>query len=255
MAWDPQQYERFKAERAQPFRDLLALVRRAPGLRVVDLGCGTGETTRTLHDTLGARETLGLDSSAAMLEGAAQYATDGLRFEQGDIATFAPAVPFDLIFSNAALHWLPGHGALLARLRDLLAPHGQLAVQVPHNDAHPSHLAAQEAAGEPEFKRLLAGYLRRSPVLEPAQYSAWLHKLGFAEQHVRLQIHSHLLPSREEVVEWTKGTHLTDYQARLSPEAFARFVERYRALLLPQLEDARPFHFTFERLYLWARLG
>src|SRR4029453_18254794 len=68
--WDPERYGRFAAERAAPFHDLLSLVRPVPGGRVVDLGCGGGELTAELHRRLEAAETLGLDSSAAMLEGA-----------------------------------------------------------------------------------------------------------------------------------------------------------------------------------------
>src|SRR5216684_1175668 len=112
--WDPERYERFRAERAQPFRDLLALVERRPAMRVVDLGCGTGDVTGDLHRELEARETVGIDSSQAMLARAA--AVPGLRFERGDIAEFAPPELFDLVFSNAALHWLPDNASLLRRL-------------------------------------------------------------------------------------------------------------------------------------------
>lgn len=91
------------------------MVRRS-GLRAVDLGCGTGELTRQLHDRLGCRETLGLDRSAKMLERSAAFAAPGLRFERESVEDFAPAAPVDLIFSNAALHFVKGHEALLPRL-------------------------------------------------------------------------------------------------------------------------------------------
>src|SRR5262249_57814005 len=94
-AWNPAQYERFAAERRRPFDDLLALVRPRPGMRVVDLGCGTGELTRALHDHLGARDTLGVDRSPAMLAKSAAFVVPGLRFEQGDIADFGGARPWD----------------------------------------------------------------------------------------------------------------------------------------------------------------
>src|SRR5918993_2583977 len=102
--WDPARYERFAAERAAPFHDLLSLVGPVPGGRVVDLGCGSGELTAQLHRRLEAAETLGLDSSPAMLERAAGLAGDGLRFAQGDIASFDEG-GWDVVFSNAALHW------------------------------------------------------------------------------------------------------------------------------------------------------
>ena len=139
--WNPDQYERFRRERQQPFFDLLALVRPVSSPRVIDLGCGTGELTSELHRRLGARETIGVDSSAAMLERAAAHAGDGLRFERGDIAEFVAADGFAVIFSNAALHWLPDHQALIGRLTRALRPGGQLAVQVPANHDHASGLA------------------------------------------------------------------------------------------------------------------
>src|SRR6266436_7141427 len=97
--WNPEQYERFRDERRQPFVDLLALVRPCPSMRVVDLGCGTGELTRQLHDRLQARQTLGLDRSAAMLERSTAFAGKGVRFEEGDLTTFAATAPYDLVFS------------------------------------------------------------------------------------------------------------------------------------------------------------
>ena len=248
MAWEPERYARFRAEREQPFRDLLALVQPRPGMTVVDLGCGTGEATLQLHRALGARETVGLDSSPQML--AKAPSADGLRFELGDLARATGQ--FDLVFSNAALHWVPDHPALLARLSALLLPGGQLAVQVPCNEAHPSQKAALAVAREPRFARALRGYERRSPVLAPAAYAALLHRLGFARQQVRLQVYAHLLGSVDEVVEWVRGALLTAYQERLSPDEFARFVDRYRERLQQALGDGRPYLFTYDRILFWA---
>ena len=251
--WDPEQYARFRSEREQPFHDLLALVRPRPEMRLVDLGCGTGALTLHLHRTLQARETIGVDNSQAMLAQAPQ--APGLRFERRDIAEFAPAEPVDLVFSNAALHWLPHHAELLSRLRAALGGGGQIAVQMPANDDHVSHATAREVAKEHEFKRHLAGFVGRPPLHSPAQYAAWLHYLGFTAQHVRLQVYTHLLPSREDVVEWVRGTLLTDYQRRLTPEIWERFLARYRELLLPQLPDRRPFLYTYPRILFWGQLA
>jgi len=245
--WNPEQYERFRAEREQPFRDLLGLVRPRPNMRIVDLGCGTGELTRELHRELAARETAGLDSSPAMLERSAPHAGGGLRFEAGDIADFAPHDAFDLVFSNAALHWVAGHEALLARLTRALRTHGQLAVQVPANFDHPAHVTAAEVGTE------LGVAPHAVNVLAPERYAAVLHGLGYTEQHVRLQVYAHRLPSREEVVEWVKGSLLTDYETRLPPGLFEEFLRRYRERLVARLADARPFLFTFKRILFWAR--
>jgi trans-aconitate 2-methyltransferase len=253
--WDPDQYERFKAERARPFWDLLALVRPCPGGRVVDLGCGTGELTKELHRHLEASETVGIDSSPAMLERARPFAGDGLRFEQGDIATWEPA-PYDVMFSNAALHWLPDHRRLLARLTRAIPAGGQLAVQVPANTDHPSHSVGMEVAGEAPFADALAADPppdSGTSVLAPDDYAVLLDELGFSEQLVRLQVYPHRLASSADVVEWVKGTALTFFRARLSDELYDLFLERYRRRLLDVIGDRRPYLYTFKRILFWAR--
>jgi len=252
--WDPAQYERFERERAAPFFDLLSLVERCPGGRVVDLGCGTGELTRSLHERTAASSTLGLDSSAAMLEKSAAHAGEGLKFALGDIGEWSPSEPFDVVFSNAALHWVGDHPALFARLTSALRAGGQLAVQLPANHDHASHLVAERVAGGEPFRTALGGYVRQSPVLDPERYAALLHELGFDPQHVRLQVYLHVLPEPDAVVDWVKGTLLTDYKRRLTDEMYDEFLARYRSLLIRELADERPYPFTFKRILLWGRL-
>jgi trans-aconitate 2-methyltransferase len=251
--WDPTQYERFERERSAPFFDLLDLVEPCPGGQVVDLGCGTGELTRTLHERTRARSTVGLDSSREMLKRSADHAGDGLTFELGDIGEWAPSEPVDLIFSNAALHWIHDHDALLTRLTSALSPGGQLAVQVPANHDHPSHLIAEQVAMEEPFRTVLGGYVRRTPVLAPERYAQLLHCLGYGAQHVRLQVYLHLLPEAGAVVDWVKGTLLTAYRQRLPDSVYEDFVARYRELLATELPDERPFPFSFKRVLLWGK--
>lgn len=251
--WEPGQYEQFKAERARPFHDLLSLVRPRSAMRVVDLGCGTGELTRVLHETVGARETVGLDSSATMLSKSAPHAVSGLRFEQQDIAAFE-ARGLDLVFSNAALHWLPDHPTLLGRLASALAPGGQLAVQVPANHDHVAPVLARALAAEEPFAGALTSPVPPVSVLLPEQYSELLHALGFAEQHVRLQVYGHTLPSRDGVLEWIKGSTLTAYKSRLPEELYDRFVKNLAERLSDVLPDNRPFFFTFKRVHIWGVL-
>lgn len=243
-AWDPAQYDRFKEERRQPFRDLLALVERRSRMRVVDLGCGTGETTAELHRALGAKETLGIDSSETMLAKATPE--PGLRFERARIEDFV-GNDFDLVFSNAALHWVEAHDVLLPRLARMLAQDGQLAVQMPANDDHLSHRTAAEVAatfGLPP---------RADHMLAVERYVEILHRAGLGNVHARLQVYSHLLPSRDEVVEWVKGTLLTDSLARLPADAHVRFLDDYRAQLLPRLSAERPFLYTYKRVLFRAK--
>lgn len=249
-AWDPAQYDRFAAERRQPFDDLLALLRPAPGGRAVDLGCGSGELTVDLHRHLGAAATLGVDSSPAMLERAPS--ADGVSFATVDLTTFAPDAPLDVVAANAALQWVPGHEDLLARLTGLLAPGGQLAVQVPYNFDHPSHTVAAAVAAElmddPPVDPVAVN------VLTPPRYAEVLHELGYAEQHVRLQVYGHVLDSAADVVEWTKGTSLTRFKGRLTAEQYDAFVDRYRERLVAALGDRRPYFYAFKRILFWAKM-
>jgi trans-aconitate 2-methyltransferase len=253
--WDPDQYERFKAERTRPFWDLVALVQPLPGGRIVDLGCGTGELTKELHRHLGASETVGIDTSATMLERAKPFAGDGVRFEQGDIAMWEPE-PYDLVFSNAALHWLPDHQRLLTRLTEALPTGGQLAVQVPANTDHPSHIIGRAVARESPFAEALADDPPPDPatrVLAPEAYAELIDELGFGEQHVRLQVYTHHLASSADVVEWSKGTQLTFFRVRLSDDLYDAYVERYRQRLLEVIGERRPYLYTFKRILLWGR--
>jgi trans-aconitate 2-methyltransferase len=253
--WDPDQYERFKGERARPFWDLVALLQPCPGGRVVDLGCGTGELTKELHVRLDASETVGIDSSPNMLERARPFAGGGVWFEEGDIATWEPG-PYDLVFSNAALQWLPDHHRLLARLTAATPAGGQLAVQVPANTDHPSHTIGMELAGEAPFSEALAADPPPDPatrVLAPQEYAELLDQLGFDQQHVRLQVYDHRLASSADVIEWVKGTHLIYFQARLPDDLYNLYVARYRERFLDAVGERQPYLYTFKRILFWAR--
>jgi trans-aconitate 2-methyltransferase len=248
--WDPGQYQRFAAERRRPYEDLVARVEPVPGGTVVDLGCGTGELTADLHHRLGAAQTVGLDSSAAMLEKAAAHTAPGLRFEPGDIAgwAWATATPVDVVFANASLHWVPDHAALLAALAGHLAPGGQLAFQVPANHDHPSHTVATELGAERDLEPTAGA----ASVLAPEDYAVRLYDLGFARQDVRLQVYGFELPSVDDVVEWTKGTLLTGYRAQLPADEYPAFEDEYRRRLAEALGDQRPYFYAFKRILAWA---
>jgi trans-aconitate 2-methyltransferase len=254
--WDPRQYDRFRDERQAPFFDLLALVAPVPGGQVVDLGCGTGELTRELHRRSGAATTIGIDSSPAMLAEAAVYAGDGLSFQPGTIEGFRGEA-LDVVFANASLHWVPDHHELLGRLTASLGPGGQLAFQVPANFDHPSHRLAADIAAEAPFADALAASPvegRAGHVLAPEAYAELLAALGFAEQHVRLQVYGHHLDSTDEVVEWVKGTLLTPYRARLETSLYDEFVAELRTRLRREVGDRAPYFYAFKRILCRARL-
>ena len=244
--WSPEQYERFAAERRQPFVDLVSLVERRPQMRVVDLGCGTGELTRELHESLSAEETVGVDSSETMLLKAGHFQGEMLRFEKGNIEAFVTERPYDLIFSNAALPWVPDHQTLFVRLTNFLAMNGQIAIQMPANDSHLSHSVAAEVAREFDVAP------RADFVLPVEKYAELLNHLGYKRQHVRMQVYGHVLPSSDDVVEWVRGALLTHYQSLLSPERFEEFLAEYRKRMRAALGDVRPFFYPYKRVLLWG---
>jgi trans-aconitate 2-methyltransferase len=256
--WLPEQYAKFAAERARPFYDLLDLVTPVPGGEVVDLGCGTGELTAELHRRTQAAGTTGIDNSPAMLAEAAAHAGGAVRFTSGDITTFDPGpAAYDVVFANASLQWVPDHRALLARLTAMLRPGGQLCVQVPSNADHASHRIASAVATEAPFCDAMGGTPPPDAVLgvlKPEAYAELLDELGFTEQHVRLQVYGHHLPSTAAVVEWTKGTTLVRFRRLLTPELFDRFVEVYRSRLLAEVGDHEPYFYAFKRILFRARL-
>jgi trans-aconitate 2-methyltransferase len=258
--WDPRQYDKFERQREQPFYDLLHLVRPATNICIVDLGCGTGKLTRVMHERLNARQTIGIDRSESMLSNARSEGGPraALRFEVGTIEAFAdrrlePRDQPDVIFSNAALHWVCDHDTLLAKLAGLLGPHGQLAFQVPAQHDDVTHVTAEQLAAAEPYKSALGGWRRPQPVLTPDAYARLLYRCGFADPIVRLIVYPHLLESRDAVVEWFKGSLLTEYARHLPPALFEQFVTDYRARLLPQLDPVRPCLLPLKRILCWGQ--
>jgi trans-aconitate 2-methyltransferase len=218
--WDPTQYDKFQREREQPFFDLLALVRPAPGMRRVDLGCGTGRLTRALARTASrARERpVSIDRRGCWSK-AARHRHPALPTRKARSKTFrAPAERFDLIFSNAAYHWIEDHPALLARLAGALTPSGQLAFRCPRMHDQPSHRIAEDLTAW-SLSRRLNGWHRLSRSSSRTKYAS-CSTPGVHGAGCRLHIYPHVLAGPEEVVEWMKGTLLTEYERHLPGDLY-----------------------------------
>lgn len=254
MDWSATQYLRFEAERSRPARDLLAGVPADLAVRRgVDLGCGPGNSTELLVARWPDAEIVGLDTSADMLA-AARARLPSVRFEQADIAAWADPGPFDLVFANAVLQWLPDHARLYPALMARLAPGGALAVQVPDNLDEPSHRLMREIAAEPPWRDRLAG---AAAARAPRHDAAWYFRL-LAPRARRLDIwrttYFHPLAGPSAVVEWLKGTGLRPFLAPLGERERAAFLARYEEALA----DAYPVEadgtllLPFPRLFLVA---
>ena len=257
--WNPEQYRRFAAERAQPFHDLLTLIEPVSITRAADLGCGPGELTALAAEQLGVDEMIGIDNSQAMLAKTVEYSSDTVQFQFGDIARWTSSADFDLVLAAASLQWVPDHAGVIAQWRAALRPGGQIAIQVPANADMPSHSVARHVAEREPYRSLFGpGGPPIDPVqayvLQPEAYAQIFYDLGFQQQHVRLQIYPHVLPSTRHVVEWVRGTMLTRFEKRLDSDAFEAFVEDYEIELLTFLGDHTPHFFPFRRTLMWAKL-
>lgn len=247
MPWDPDQYQRFKEERAAPFGDLCALIRVRPGMEVIDLGCGTGELTCRLAALLPGSRVTGIDASAEMLAKAAPC--PGVRLRQQDITTVGGS--WDLIFSNAVFHWLDDHEALIPRIFSLLKPGGQLVAQIPNNTAFPSHTCIVATAGEEPFRSALGGWTRTSPLLPLDDYARLLFDAGAREMTVFEKVYPHPVPDADAIADWTAGTTLIPYMERLPQELHEPFMASYREKLR-RIWPSGPVLFTFRRILLAA---
>jgi len=252
MNWDPQQYSRFAGQRLRPALDLIARIPLEHPSTVVDLGCGTGNVTRVLRGRWPHADIVGVDGSPQMLAEAKKTKGE-IGWELVDVAAWNPPKKFDLVFSNAALHWLDDHPALFARLSGKVAAGGVLAVQMPRNFAAPSHTLMHELASSPPWRDALLKLLRSQPVLSPEAYYGLLapntRSLDIWETEY-LQI----LEGGNPVAEWTKGTWLAPLLAALAPDARAAFEAEYRlrvARAYPRQRDGKTL-FPFRRLFIVA---
>lgn len=249
MPWNPEIYLKFREQRYQPFDDLLAMVRIRSGLRVIDLGCGTGELTQRLADALPESDVLGIDSSPEMLATAATLERTGLRFDQRPIQELTGN--WDLIFSHAAIQWVPDHRTLVPRLFNHLNRGGQLVVQIPNNFAHPTHTLIEAVAGEEPFHTASNGYQKRFYVLGIDDYAEILNAAGGTDLTVLGKIYPHYLESSDQLAEWMSGTALIPYLENLPIESHSAFMERYRAALRERFPGT-PVFFGFERVLFSA---
>jgi trans-aconitate 2-methyltransferase len=231
-AWDPAVYRRFADARGRPFTELLARVGAHAPAVVVDLGCGEGTATASLGRRWPGARVVGVDSSPEMLAAAAASTAPGqVEWVAGDVRTWAPDGPVDVVVSNAVLHWVPGHGRLITDWAGWLPSGGWLAVQVPGNFRAPTHaLLADLCRSDAWAERL--GEVAPAPdaVLEPAGYLDVLTGAGLSAD-VWETTYLHVLTGPDPVLGWVRSTVLRPVLARLEDDDAARFTADYAAAL------------------------
>lgn len=252
MTWEPDRYLQFSDERLRPALDLLGRVPLSRPARIVDLGCGAGNITRLLAERWPNAELTGLDSSPEMLE-RARTTLPEVRFELTGVEQWDSEDPLDLLFSNAALHWVGQHEILFPRLLDSLSPGGVLAVQMPGNFDAPSHRLIRELAASPAWSDKV-GSGRMGAILRMADY----HRL-LAPRSTRLSLwettYWQALHGPSPVLDWLRSTTLLPYVAPMDDairEAFfaelgARLAEAYPA------DESGTTQFPFRRIFIVAQ--
>ncbi|MGA0562131.1 trans-aconitate 2-methyltransferase [Ancylobacter sp. VNQ12] len=249
--WSPKLYLTFEDERTRPPRDLLAQVPLAQARRVVDVGCGPGNSTELLARRWPDAEVIGIDSSPSMVTQATER-LPAARFEVADVAKWAPPAGTDLIFGNAVFQWVPDHPAVLVRLLKALPEGGVLAVQMPDNVEEPSHRLMAETAASGPWAAKLAGAAR--DVLPSV--GAYYDLLRPHARHVDIwhSDYNHPLAGAPAIVDWFRSTALRPYLAPLDEAERAAFITDYTARIAqayPARVDGKVL-LRFPRLFILA---
>jgi trans-aconitate 2-methyltransferase len=249
--WDPAQYLRFGDERLRPALDLIARIPHKAPRRVVDLGCGAGNALPVLAARFPGAEVTGVDGSAAML---AKAADAGFRTARADIGSWSQAEKVDVLFSNAALQWLPGHEALFPHLLGCLAPGGVLAVQMPAMHNEPVRALQVTVAARGPWAERLSAVVGSPPILEPTAYYDLLAGRVAALDLWQTE-YLHVLRGADPVVQWAMGSSLKPYVDALDEPLRAQFIAAYAAALRPHYPPRTDGSvlLPFRRLFILAR--
>ncbi len=258
MTWNAEQYLRFGGHRLRPVRDLIAAIDLPAPKRVVDLGCGPGNATIMLRERWPDCELTGLDNDPEMLA-KARSDYPGEQWIEGDIAAWAgnrAGDGFDLVFTNAALQWLPNHATLFPKMMGAVTPGGVLACQMPRNFTAPSHRLLRETMKDARWHDRLAAYAEWEPVAEPSAYYDWLRPHA-SSLDVWETEYLQVLQGEDAVLEWVKGTALVPVRNTLDAFDYAEFATRYGQRLheaYPRRADGATL-LPFRRLFMVARAG
>ena len=233
MKWDPLKYVQFGDYRDRPFFDLTGRIHAHQPHAVVDLGCGPGNLTAPLAQRWPQAKVVGLDTSAEMLAKAAVQAESrpGLSFGLADIAEWTPPAETDVVVTNAALQWVPGHREMLPGWLAALKPGAWFGMQVPGNFNAPSHVLMRELASSARWSPQLDGVLRGGEsVGEPAEYLRIMLDAGCTADAWETT-YQQVLSGTDPVLNWVRGTALRPVLAVLSDEEGRAFEAEYAAAL------------------------
>lgn len=252
MAWDPDVYTIFKEERAAPVNDLLALIHKKPGMNVIDLGCGTGELTKKLADSLQNAVVTGIDSSAEMLNTSKNFTNEHLRFEQRSIEEqLVLPEKWDLVFSNAAIQWVDDHERLLPGIFSIIKQGGQLLIQLPSQHHNALNIIISKLADEIPFNTALQHWKRDSPVLSTDRYAQLLFEQGGKDIIVFEKIYPLVLKDFNALYDWVAGTTIRPYVEKLEHTYKEAFIDAFKKRAQEQFNTS-PVFYPFKRILMSA---
>ncbi|KAJ5882564.1 uncharacterized protein N7529_001236 [Penicillium soppii] len=249
--WNATQYLKFEDERTLPPRDLLARVPLPSPKRIIDLGCGPGNSTSVLARRYPDAKITALDASPDMIK-KAQTVLPERDFHVADLTTYRPEAgdAVDLFFSSAVFHWLTADDriAVIKRLLKPQTPGSVFAIQMPNNLNEPMHALMRETAVKGPWARKLTGVQRNE--LEPVQVMHDRLKLFCAKVDVWETIYYHSVEGPEAVVEWAKGAGLKPFVDLLEGDEREAFLEAY----LVKIKKAYPVSVDGRVLLRYPRL-
>ncbi|MBF7092489.1 methyltransferase domain-containing protein [Flavobacterium sp. ALJ2] len=251
MAWNPEKYNEFKALRYKPFFDLVAHILDKPSMKVIDLGCGTGELTQMLSDKLTNPSVKGIDSSKEMLEKAKEFTS--IQFDQKTIEEqINTGEKCDLIFANASIQWVDNHEELFPKIISLLNSDGQLAIQMPCQNENLLNQIVIELVQEEPYKSALNNWKRLSPVLTMDDYAQILFENGGTDIVIYQKVYPMIAESTDELYEFISGSTLVPYFERLEGTIKEQFIQEFKNRIQKRFNKI-PSLYAFKRILLYAR--
>ena len=211
--WKPDLYLKFEKQRTQPAIDLALRIDISAPKRIIDIGCGPGNSTIALKNRWPNADITGLDSSPAMIAQASKEYSDINWFCADAAGDLSGLGRFDVVFSNAVIQWIPHHEELLPNLYSLLNSGGVLAVQVPNTTRMAVHLTLQSLVKSEKWRKRFLDVDTHSVYSAPYYYDI-VSKLS---DHVDLweTNYYHVMESHRSIVQWYSSTGLRPYLNRL----------------------------------------
>lgn len=218
--WNSNQYTKFENERTQPSVDLIRRISISPRT-ILDIGCGPGNSTNQLARFFPEADILGIDSSDNMLEKAARTYPE-FKFAKCFVPDGLEALgKFDLLFSNACLHWIPDHEKLFPKLMEKLNIGGMLAVQMPLVQDAMFYKMLNSLTGSGKWEKLSS--IHNFHNLSPNETYDILAKVS-PKVTMWETTYYHIVPSHSSVIEWYKGSGLRPYLEALEPAEKTEFL-------------------------------